>query len=304
MGHWYTIEGKPCHTVVGKNGKERDTTLADARKLKLFPSATTILSQWANPDLERASKRMLLEQAYITKIDGRDQKEWAKAITETTFKPWNDKAELGTKIHAAIEAHLNGDTLFPEEELVTPDGIKVKSGVFVRNVMRKLEELQFSKWRIKAIEKTVVDNLRGYAGTVDLAYQRDLEDGRIACGVIDFKTTTTRKDEPVLLKKTHLPQIAAYWRAFFMVKDSEEGGITDPRMIVGEGINVYISTTEVGRVDIREYKGTDLLKGLVAFDACTDLWQIDNDYYPQTEHTAAKRNTTNDNQSTTNAPAQ
>jgi hypothetical protein len=303
MGHWYTIEGKPCHTVVGKNGKERDTTLADARKLKLFPSATTILSQWANPDLERASKRMLLEQAYITKIDGRDQKEWAKAITDTTFKPWNEKAELGTKVHAAIEAHLNGDTLLHEEELTTPDGVKVKSGVFVRNVMRKLEEMGFSKWNIRAIEKTVVDHIRGYAGTVDLAYQRKLEDGRTAFGVIDFKTTTTRKDEPVLTKKTHLPQIAAYWRAFFMGAENDVVN-ANPRDIVGEGINVYISTTEIGRVDIREYSGTDLLKGLIAFDACTDLWQIDNEYYPQSEHAAAKNETTNDNKTTTDTTAQ
>lgn len=303
MGHWYTIEGKPCHTVVGKNGKERDTTLADARKLKLFPSATTILSQWANPDLERASKRMLLEQAYLTKIDGRDQKEWAKAITDTTFKPWNEKAELGTKVHAAIEAHLNGDTLLPEEELTTPDGAKVKSGVFVRNVMRKLDEMGFSSWNVRAIEKTVVDHIRGYAGTVDLAYQRTLEEGRIACGVIDFKTTTTRKDEPVLMKKTHLPQIAAYWRAFFMGNENNVDA-TNPRNIVGEGINVYISTTEIGRVDIREYKGVEMLKGLIAFDACTDLWQIDNEYYPQSEHTVTKKETTNDNQTATNPTAQ
>ena len=34
-GHWYTEEGEPKYTIIGANGKERNTTLADARKRKL-----------------------------------------------------------------------------------------------------------------------------------------------------------------------------------------------------------------------------------------------------------------------------
>ncbi len=50
-GHWYTIDGKPKYTIVGKNGKERNTTLRDARKLNLVPSVTTILDVAAKPGL-------------------------------------------------------------------------------------------------------------------------------------------------------------------------------------------------------------------------------------------------------------
>ena len=32
-GHWYTQEGDPMYTVIGANGKERNTTLRDARKI-------------------------------------------------------------------------------------------------------------------------------------------------------------------------------------------------------------------------------------------------------------------------------
>ena len=31
-GHWYTQEGEPMYTVIGANGKERNTTLRDAKK--------------------------------------------------------------------------------------------------------------------------------------------------------------------------------------------------------------------------------------------------------------------------------
>ena len=31
-GHWYDHEGKPMYTIVGVNGKERNTTLRDAKK--------------------------------------------------------------------------------------------------------------------------------------------------------------------------------------------------------------------------------------------------------------------------------
>ena len=50
-GHWYTLEGKPQYTVIGKNKKERNTTLRDARQLNLVPSVTTILDVAAKPGL-------------------------------------------------------------------------------------------------------------------------------------------------------------------------------------------------------------------------------------------------------------
>ena len=42
-GHWYTQEGEPMYTIIGANGKERNTTLRDAKNLGLVPSVTTIL---------------------------------------------------------------------------------------------------------------------------------------------------------------------------------------------------------------------------------------------------------------------
>jgi hypothetical protein len=50
--HWYDKNGKPQYTVIGKNGKERNTSLVDARKENLVPSVTTIIGMAAKPQLE------------------------------------------------------------------------------------------------------------------------------------------------------------------------------------------------------------------------------------------------------------
>ena len=49
--HWYTRDGVPRYTVIGKNGKERATTLRDARTENLVPSVTTVLNVAAKPAL-------------------------------------------------------------------------------------------------------------------------------------------------------------------------------------------------------------------------------------------------------------
>ena len=62
-GHWYEMDGTPRYRIVGKNGKERNTTLADARKLDLLPSVTTIMKEAAKPGLERWKGDQLLLSA-------------------------------------------------------------------------------------------------------------------------------------------------------------------------------------------------------------------------------------------------
>ena len=57
-GHWYTQEeGEPMYTIIGANGKERNTTLRDAKNLGLVPSVTTILGMIAKPSLEKLEDR-------------------------------------------------------------------------------------------------------------------------------------------------------------------------------------------------------------------------------------------------------
>ena len=62
-GHWYTQEGEPCYTQVtasGKNkGKDRNTTLRDARKQNLLPSVTTVQSIQSKPVIVQWAKKQV-----------------------------------------------------------------------------------------------------------------------------------------------------------------------------------------------------------------------------------------------------
>ena len=65
--HWYTRDGEPMHTVPYADKKRKDrkpTTLADARKLGLLPSVTTVLKVVAKPGLESWK----LEQAIMASL--------------------------------------------------------------------------------------------------------------------------------------------------------------------------------------------------------------------------------------------
>ena len=70
-GHWYDRDGKPAYTVIGKNGKERNTTLRDAREKDLVTSVTTILKVAAAPGLERWKQEQVLLAADPTARRGR-----------------------------------------------------------------------------------------------------------------------------------------------------------------------------------------------------------------------------------------
>jgi len=67
-------------------------------------------------------------------------------------------------------------------------------------------------------------------------------------------------------------QIAAYMAAFIRNDWSQSGEWN--RML--EGYNIYISTTEVGRVEVIKYDSAQLLQSWEAFKHCVSLWEWRN----------------------------
>jgi len=157
-GHWYDKQGNPKYTIIGANGKERNTTLRDAKKEGFVPSVTTVLNIAAKPSLENWKITQALNSA-VTLKRGEDEtlssffyrcKKDSKKITKAA-------AERGTIIHNLIEDGFNGkadskvytlikeylDEHFPGEEWIAEDsfcseldyGGKIdlysKSGIFV-----------------------------------------------------------------------------------------------------------------------------------------------------------------------------
>lgn len=109
-GHWYKPDGTPAYTVRSQNGRERNTTLADARKSGLLPSVTTIIRLAAAPQLEKWKRnQVLLSALTLPRMPDEPESDWLVRVERDWQEQSKQAAERGTAIHAAIEQHYRGD---------------------------------------------------------------------------------------------------------------------------------------------------------------------------------------------------
>ena len=153
-GHWYDHDGEPMYTIIGANGKERNTTLRDAKSIGLVPSVTTILGLVSKPSLENWKITQALQASL--NVDN-DDPEYINKCKNAGREVGMKAAKQGTKIHAQIEKGFLGkgtskpykiikswlDENFPKEEWIAEasfcadegDGGKIdlysKSGIFI-----------------------------------------------------------------------------------------------------------------------------------------------------------------------------
>lgn len=115
--HWYYVDGRPCYELPKKDGNGmKATTLADARKLNLLPSVTTILRVLAKPALESWK----MEQACLAVMTApRLPDEVLDAFVERVLHTEEQHkqeaaqaADRGIAIHDAVECLVHGK---PEE---------------------------------------------------------------------------------------------------------------------------------------------------------------------------------------------
>ena len=102
--HWYTRDGVPRYTVIGKNGKERNTTLRDARTDNLVPSVTTVLNVMAKPALiQWLQKQVLLAALTLPRIPGEPEEVYIERIMSDSKEQGRAAADAGTDIHASLQ---------------------------------------------------------------------------------------------------------------------------------------------------------------------------------------------------------
>jgi hypothetical protein len=171
----------------------------------------------------------------------------------------SDAADLGTQIHAAIEAHFKGEPVTEEMQ------------VYVRPTVAALEKAGIT---LLEHELRLVNTELGYAGTTDAVMVDDAGNK----GILDFKSRKTKLGQKCEPWETEPMQIAAYSAARF-------GNVDDMRLShkylnASHGVNVYISTTEPGRVEIVRYKGNELDDAWMAFQCALKLWQYLKGYKP------------------------
>ena len=129
-GHWYDYKGDAQYTIIGKNGKERPTTLRDARKLFYVPSVTGIIGVAAKPGLENWKIDQGISAALtLERLANENDYEFLARVKSDSKEQGMKAAEIGTIIHAQIEQGFQGkretkpylavrkllDELYPDE---------------------------------------------------------------------------------------------------------------------------------------------------------------------------------------------
>lgn len=230
--HWYTQNGEPCHQMPKKSepGAFRATTLADARKLQLLPSVTTILKVLH----KEALVAWRIEQAVLAvvtapRLQGEPDDQFIERVLKTEKQQDQERdiaRDIGTRIHDALECYFTGQPVDPEmRPWIEP----------AANSIRQYGTLA-------ATERVLVGE--GYAGRTDLIMQA--ENGE-DWWLWDYKTT---KKLPDPTKggawQEHQLQAAAYARAWLRTLNSPES------VVVRTG-NVYISSVDQGKFVICEH---------------------------------------------------
>ena len=247
-GHWYAPTGEPAYTVIGANGKERPTTIRDARKLGLLPSVTTICQLEAKPALTNWKiQQALLSAMTLPRVEGEsDDSFMARALNDSKQQAINAAAR-GTEIHGALEraaANL---------------GVPVSHTEIVRPVMEWLR-VNFAGYTWSP-ERSFAGT--GFAGKIDL--HGVSQSGNDAV-VIDFKIKAGIAAKSVLAYDEHITQLAAY--AY---------GIGAP---IGRCINLFIDADVPGLIVPKEWTTEERDRGWLAFGCLLRLWQIRKGYAP------------------------
>lgn len=240
-GHWYAQDGTPAYTIIGNNGKERNTTLRDARKYNLVPSVTTILGIAAKPGLNIwMQKQVLMAAMTLPRREGEAESDYIERIVKDSKEEGKAAADYGTEIHASVEQFYEGRPYNPNHEAFVQgcdEAIGLSFGI--------------NEW---VCERSFSHEL-GFGGKVDMHCE---------AAIVDIKTKEFTDKEAVEGYSDHLMQLAAYRAGL---------GLPEARCA-----NVFISRNVPGLVVVKEWSEEDLKKGWKMFLHLLQFWQIKNDF--------------------------
>ena len=118
-GHWYDHNGDPAYTLIGANGKERNTTLRDAKAYGLVPSVTTIIGMIAKPGLENWKITQAIKAATILEANElEDMNSFVYRCKQEARQIGLKAAKEGTKIHAQIERGFEGKRKYKPYKII------------------------------------------------------------------------------------------------------------------------------------------------------------------------------------------
>lgn len=243
MAHYYSRDGRPTHTLQGKNGLQRETTLKDARRLLLVPSVSEVLSVIARPGLEAwKSEQIMMAALTLPKLHGEDEATYLARIRQDSRRQAQEAANEGTRIHASVEKFYLGKSIPPEHWPQVEAATNA-----VRTLFPDVHDWQ--------PERTFA-HLLGFGGCCDL---HSPSTGT----VVDFKTTDKDRASDKRLAYDQYYQLAAYQVGL---------GLHECH---GHSVcaNVFISRTEPGIAFTHVWQTYDIERGWNVFKAALALWK-------------------------------
>jgi hypothetical protein len=291
--HWYARDGAACHTQPTKSktakNPTRPTTITDAKAQGLLPSVTTIISILDKPQLQDWKNEQVAKSglALCRRLLGfdltvEDEIEQQRDITilrdatpegdemlmgriiDAAFQQVEDAKDAGEEIHAAAALALAGLEYDEDAGVFLPElKLSFPMKTFIKPVLQFVDAHEIV---VTGNEVRVVNLREGYAGTADLPMRC-----KLGTGIGDFKSRKTKPGKPVFAYDEQPMQIGSYHAGHYgMAPDASACGF-----------NLFISTTEPGRVEAVWYDGARLAQEYQAFSHLAAYWRIRKGYDPR-----------------------
>lgn len=261
--HWYTTDGRPMHTVPTADGRsDRNTTLRDARTMRLLPSVTAIAKGIDKPALNKWKMNQAALAAVRTpRAEGETDDYWLQRVRDAAFEQVSDAQDRGKEIHDALDQAW--------------DGVPVPAEL--QTFCHPVLEWQKAKGLVLVSREVVLVNQEeGFAGRCDVLFTwGDPATGNM--GILDYKTKKTKPGEKVVAYEDQGMQLAAY-------AATKWGPAALPNVLAAD---VFISTTEPGRFEVFKHEPKDLCQYWDCFKALCTVWRTFNHYDPRSAFAAA-----------------
>jgi len=241
-GHWYDYEGNAQYTIVGKNGKERPTTLRDARKLFYVPSVTGIIGVAAKPGLENWKIDQGISAALtLERLEDENDYQFLSRVKADSKEQGMKAAEIGTIIHAQIEQGFQGKR-------------ETKPYLAVRKLLDELYPNE--TW---VAEGSFCHTL-GYGGKIDLYSESGI--------FIDFKTKDNieGKKASSLVYDEHGMQLSSYALGIGVVKP--------------ERMSIFIDRSNTELIVSHRWDPDTHARHLAMFNSLLTYWKLLKNYDP------------------------
>lgn len=247
-GHWYSQNGESAHTIMGKNGNFRNTTVADARKMLLYPSVTSILSILDKPQLTNWKIEMaIMASLTLPKEADETLETYARRVVKDSKESTTKAAEHGTRMHEQAENILMGRAVCKDEDLQP----------YIAT---------FKKWADENVEKTYWCEKAlvgaGYAGRCD-AY---VKLKGIGDAIIDLKNRKVNPKYSPFYETSDCPQLWAYRTA------SE-----NPQAAC---VSIVLASNDSSKLMTRVWEDDELYQAGIAFNALLRVWAWVKGYTP------------------------